>query len=211
MPTPLDEYPIHQAPLPIAHMVSSDRNAYDRYYFNAHDRTGDIFLITGFGVYPNLGTMDAYVSVRRGTDQMTVRMSDALGGDRLNPAVGPYRIEVIDPLNVIRIVCDAQDQGISCDLTWTGSFPACDEEPHRWRRDGKLILDAQRFAQLGTWEGTITIAGDEIAVTPDRWVGSRDRSWGIRPVGEAEPPGRSGDEPDADFGFWWTYIPLRLD
>ena len=28
---------------------SSDRNFYDRSYFNAHDRTGDIFLISGIG------------------------------------------------------------------------------------------------------------------------------------------------------------------
>ena len=28
--------------------------------------------------------------------------------------------------------------------------------------------------------------------TPDRWVGTRDRSWGIRPVGEAAPAGRAG-------------------
>src|SRR3954466_3167951 len=106
MPSPLDQYPIQQVPPPIPARVPSDRNAYDRYYFNAHDRTGDIFVITGFGVYPNLGTMDAYLSVRRGTEQVTVRMSDALNQDRLNPAVGPYRIEVIEPLEVIRIVCD---------------------------------------------------------------------------------------------------------
>ncbi|MBI3689925.1 MAG: hypothetical protein HY239_04485, partial [Mycolicibacterium aromaticivorans] len=58
---PLDEYPVHQAPLPIAWPNSSDRNFYDRSYFNAHDRTGDIFLITGIGYYPNLGVKDAYV------------------------------------------------------------------------------------------------------------------------------------------------------
>ena len=45
--------------------------------------------------------------------------------------------------------------------------------------------------------------------TPDRWVGTRDRSWGIRPVGEAEPAGRNADEPLE--GFWWLYVPLRFD
>src|SRR6185295_17060302 len=52
MPVPLDEYPIHQSPLSIAHMDTSDRNAYDRCYLNAHDRTGDVFLVTGLGQYP---------------------------------------------------------------------------------------------------------------------------------------------------------------
>ena len=44
MPVPLDEYPIHQVPLSIEYVASSDRNFYDRCYFNAHDRTGDVFL-----------------------------------------------------------------------------------------------------------------------------------------------------------------------
>ena len=48
----LDEYPIHQTPLSMRYVASSDRNFYDRCYFNAHDRTGDIFLVTGAGVYP---------------------------------------------------------------------------------------------------------------------------------------------------------------
>ena len=211
MPSPLDEFPIHQAPLPIAHVISSDRNAYDRCYFNAHDRTGDIFLITGLGVYPNLGTTDAYATVRQGNHQVSVRMSDAINDDRLNQAVGPYRIEVIDPLKVVRLVCEADASGIAFDLTWTGSFPAVDEVPHVMRQGGKVILDAQRFAQVGTWEGTLRFEGTDIAVNPDTWVGTRDRSWGIRPVGESEPAGRSVDEPDPDFGFWWMYIPMRFE
>ncbi|WP_146176505.1 hypothetical protein [Rhodococcus sp. OK519] len=35
-------------------MASTDRNFHGRNYFNAHDRTGDVYLISGFGVYPNL-------------------------------------------------------------------------------------------------------------------------------------------------------------
>ena len=66
MPVALDEYPIHQTPLSMRYVDSSDRNFYDRCYFNAHDRTGDIFLITGAGIYPQLGVKDAYAVVRRG-------------------------------------------------------------------------------------------------------------------------------------------------
>ena len=65
---PMDEFPVHQVPQPIAWPGSVDRNFYDRSYFNAHDRTGDIFLITGIGYYPNLGVKDAFVLVRRGDD-----------------------------------------------------------------------------------------------------------------------------------------------
>ena len=72
---PTDEFPIHQIPQPISWPGASDRNFYDRSYFNAHDRTGDIFVITGLGYYPNLGVKDAFFLVRRGDSQTAVHLS----------------------------------------------------------------------------------------------------------------------------------------
>jgi hypothetical protein len=107
------------------------------------------------------------------------------------------------------VVSDSAEHGLAFDLTWEGSFPAVQEQPHLMRTGSRAILDASRFAQVGTWEGVIEVDGDEIAVGRDDWVGTRDRSWGIRPVGEAEPAGRNADEPLE--GFWWLYVPLRFD
>jgi len=209
MPVPLDEFPIHQVPLSLEFVGSSDRNFYDRSYFNAHNRTDELFFVTGFGVYPNLGVQDAYALLRRGDTQHSVRFSGALTDDRMNQQVGPYRVEVIEPLERVRVVSDSDEHGLAFDLTWEGSFPAVQEQPHLMRSGSRAILDASRFAQVGTWEGVIRVAGDEIAVTPDQWVGTRDRSWGIRPVGEGEPAGRNADEPLE--GFWWLYVPMRFD
>ena len=137
-------------------------------------------------------------------------MSDALGDDRMNQEVGPYRIEVIEPLQKLRLICDGDEHGVGFDLTWEGSFPVVDEARHTWRRNGRINLDAQRFAQVGTWEGVL--AGRR------RGAGGHARHAGSGPatgrgasggVGEAEPPGRGGDEPIE--GFWWTYIPMRFD
>ncbi len=209
MPVPLDEYPVHQLPLSMRYAGSSDRNFYDRCYFNAHDRSGDIFLITGLGVYPNLGVIDAYATVRRGDRQWAVRSSDALEQRSLDARVGPYRVEVSEPLSRIRVVCDTADRGLGFDLTWEGSFDCIDEPRHLMHQGDRVVLDGCRFAQLGTWSGTLCVDGGDIPVTPDVWVGSRDRSWGIRPVGEAEPPGRSAE--DSREGFWWLYAPIRFD
>lgn len=211
MPVPLDEYPVHQVPLSMRYAGTSDRNFYDRSYFFAHDRTGDVALVTGLGTYPNLGVIDAYATVRRRDRQITVRTSDALGADRMTQAVGPYRIEVVEPLRQLRLVCDADEHGLGFDLSWDASFPAVEEPSHVMRQNDRILLDAMRFTQVGTWSGTLRIEGEQLAVHPDRWVGARDRSWGIRPVGEAEPPGRGAAEPDDRAGFWWTYVPLRFD
>src|ERR1700677_4365196 len=84
MPVPLDEYPLHQVPLSMAYVATSDRNAYDRCYVNAHDRTGDLFVVSGLGVYPNLGVRDAFITVMRSGRQSTLQLSDAMGDEGLS-------------------------------------------------------------------------------------------------------------------------------
>ena len=51
--SPLDEYPIHQAPAPITRPATSDRNFYDRSYFNVLDREGRFMALTGIGIRSN--------------------------------------------------------------------------------------------------------------------------------------------------------------
>jgi hypothetical protein len=212
---PLDEYPIHQTPLPVTRVASSDRNFYDRCYFNAMrtdqeaGAADDIMLVTGLGYYPNLAVKDAYLVLRRGDTQTALHFSDAIDQNRLDQRVGAYRLEVLEPLQRLRLVVD-ETEGIAADLTWEGSHPVVQELPHLMLAGhARPTLDAQRFAQLGSWSGHLLVDGEEIAVDPATWMGSRDRSWGIRPVGEAEPAGRPADPPME--GFWWLYAPLRFD
>src|SRR2546421_7663708 len=101
-PVPLDEFPIHQVPLSLQYVGSSDRNFYDRAYLNAHDRTGDVFLITGYGVYPNLGVKDAYATVRRGGRPYAARFSHPLADGRPGPRGGTYTPAALRPLQKLR-------------------------------------------------------------------------------------------------------------
>ena len=87
MPVPLDEYPIHQAPLSMAYMDTSDRNAYDRCYLNAHDRSGEVFLS-----HARLGsryTIRLAIGHLRTTERHTARAWTLLreGAVRLAPGV----------------------------------------------------------------------------------------------------------------------------
>jgi len=130
----------------------------------------------------------------------------ATGAAHLREICHHLRVEVVDPLQTLRIVM-SETEGIAVDLTWEALFPVVQEQRHVLRSGARVTLDAQRFAQLGSWRGQLTVDGEEIAV--DDWIGTRDRSWGIRPVGEAEPAGRPADPPFE--GMWWLYVPMAFD
>jgi hypothetical protein len=222
MLSPLDDYPIHQVAEPIRQVGTSDRNFYDRYYFNCLPTTGgsggddDPFLIMGMGQYPNLGVADAFAVVVHQGVHRVVRASRALGLDRMDTTVGPFAVAVIEGLEHLRFRLDdaTTDTGdatsLSFDLTWRGAERPI-EEPRHTDRDavGRIFLDACRLAQMGSWTGSLRIGDRTWDITPDAWWGSRDRSWGIRPSGEPEPPGITATLPGA--GFNWLYAPIRFE
>jgi hypothetical protein len=225
MLSPLDDFPIHQVAEPIRRVGTSDRNFYDRYYFNcmptgaapgASGSPGDHFLIFGLGQYPNLGTTDAFAVVSQGDTHRVVRASRALGLDRRDTTVGPFSVEVVEGLQKLRFRLDdattdtGQATSLAFDLTWDGSEHPIEEPRHRDRDAvGRIFLDACRLAQMGTWTGTLRIGDQEIEITPEGWWGSRDRSWGIRPTGDPEPPGITATLPGA--GFNWLYAPIKFE
>ena len=203
-----DDYPIHQTAEPIRNVATSDRNFYDRYYFNLHGSSDELFLVMGMGQYPNLGVQDAFAVVRRGDRHRVVRASRELD-DRMDLSVGPFRIEVLEPLHRLRFVLEPNEHGVSFDLVWEGSIPAFEEPRQYIRKYGRVLFDTVRFAQTGTWEGTLVVGDETFSITRDRWKGTRDRSWGVRPVGEPEPAGIRGDE--GQMTGMWNYSPMQFD
>ncbi len=209
--TSWDDFPVHQSAEFVRHPATSDRNFYDRYYFNLHASGDDYFAVVGLGQYPNLGVTDAFVAVTRAGRHHVVRASRPLH-DRADVSVGPLRIEVLEPLERLRVVLEpaTDDRGrptpLSLDVTWTGSHVPFEEPRQFLRVRGAVVFDTCRFAQLGRWEGTLTVEGETLAVTPDRCGGSRDRSWGVRPVGEPQPDGIRRDHPV--MAGMWNYFPV---
>ncbi|MEU9088218.1 hypothetical protein [Streptomyces sp. NPDC048357] len=211
-PVALDEYPIHQAPLSMKHLVSGDRNAYDRCIFHVFDHAGRAVLILGLGVYPNAGVIDAYATLRLGDELLAVRASDALTDDRMNLSVGPLSITVDVPLKRLTLRCAADPEdpdGLSYDVTWTAEFPAVWEPHHVQRRGDRLMLEGRRFVQAGGVSGVIRAKGEEFVLTPGEWTGTRDRSWGVRPI-PGEDGGRAAEEYRPE-GFHWLWIPVRFE
>jgi hypothetical protein len=70
-----------------------------------------------------------------------------------------------------------------------------------------MFMDYTRLTQNGTWEGWIKHQGERIEVAPLRWLGTRDRSWGIRPIGERDPQANPSAEPFQQ--FYWLWAPIN--
>ena len=210
MPVPLDEFPVHQAPLSMAHVVSSDRNAYDRYYFNGHGRAGDPFFVTGLGVYPNLGVIDAFATVRTGDRQVTVRVADALGDDRMQTAVGPV------PHRGHRAAADPATRA------------RCRRPRARLRPDVARLVPGDPGGAAPLPPGAAR-RPRRPALRPGRHLGGRAPPRGhrdrrsSRTPGSAPATGRGASAPSASpsrraaaprralEGFWWCYVPLRFE
>jgi hypothetical protein len=206
MLTSFDDYPVHQTAEPVAHSATGDRNFYDRYFFNGYSRAGDLFFAAALGVYPNRRVMDGAFSVVRDGRQHVVRASRLAPADRRDTRVGPLFVEVLEPLRALHLRVSDNAFGLSADLAFYARTGAIEEPRFTWRPEGRLVMDSTRLTQFGFWEGNIRLDGEEIAIFPDGTPGTRDRSWGIRPVGEPET-GAPGLPPQ----FFWLWAPVHFD
>lgn len=197
-----DDFPIHQTPEPIA-FSGSDRNFYDRYFFNGMRPDGSGFFAVAFGVYPHLNVADAHFSLLRGGVQTNVHASRVLEMERMNLFVGPISIEIIEPLQKLRIKVDGE--GLKADLVMEGrSFPT--QEPRFTRRNGpRMMMDLTRFTQGVKWTGWIELDGKR--ETYEGGPGVKDRSWGVRGIGAADP---QPVVPPAPPQFYWLWAPTAF-
>lgn len=62
----IDEFMVHNYPHPVRVMWTPDSQAYERIWFTCQDRVGDVLMVCGMGIYPNLGTAEAFAIVNVG-------------------------------------------------------------------------------------------------------------------------------------------------
>ncbi len=207
-----DDYPLHQTSRPFRD-PGTDRNAYDRFFFNGYpvagDGVGSTFFAVAFGLYPGRNVMDAAFSVIVDGVQRNVRGSRLLGDDRLDLSVGPITVEIVEPLHQLRVVVaapEANGGGVAADLLFTARGPAFEEPHYRWAPGHLTVMDITRMTQNGTWSGHITAGGRTITLTDETWQGGRDRSWGTRAVGERVAGAPDGPGPQ----FYWLWAPMNF-
>ena len=184
-----DDYPIHQTPEPVAQPSTTDCNFYDRYWFNGIcEQEGLVFAMT-LGLYPNRRVMDAAFSVVINGVQHSFHASRLAPLARNRTVVGPFRLEVVEPMKKIHAVLEPNETGISCDLTFTTRTAPVEEPRSLMRRQDRIIMDTSRFAQFGRWAngqrhkraGRLGICRLDLGDWPHRGDGARLR---VRPAGD---------------------------
>ncbi|NHN36529.1 hypothetical protein G8764_04400 [Pseudomaricurvus alcaniphilus] len=208
MLTKYDDYPVHQTSDPIAY-AGTDRNYYDRYWFNGYSRDGSVFFSAAFGVYPNLNIMDGTFSVVSDGVQHNVRVSRHMNMERMHTVVGPLEVEVVEPLKQLRVRLNDNEFGITADVLFSGRAPVV-EEPRFTKRQGpRTVFDYTRLTQNGDYTGWIDIKGKRTDFEGKNVRGTRDRSWGVRyNVGLPDP---QEVPPVKDLQAFWLWAPLNFD
>ena len=204
MLTPFDDYPIHQTALPLAQAGGGHPDHYDRFWFNGY--ADDMYFAGALGTYPNRGVIDAALGVVHEGVQRSVFASGRLPLDRTQTRVGPISIEIVEPLRVNRVRVEAPDHGLVADLVAEARTPACEEAPAVQHDGTRLVMEYTRATQMVSWSGELSSGGQPVQLTGPVY-GTKDRSWGLRPVGDPTPAAPRTSLPTLLF----LWAPLNFD
>lgn len=178
MLTPYDEFPVHQTPYPFSRVPSTDYNWDEGYYYGILNPDEKLLLATGFRINPANDVISGYALLNVAGRQFTTRFSRCWRRD-FNTVIGPYRMEVLEPLRKLRLVLEENESGQSFDILWEGSAPPSLEPHHYDESRGRATTDQSRYTQAGTVKGVVRLKDREWKVADGNWVGIRDHSWGL--------------------------------
>ncbi len=209
MITSFDDYPIHQTWQPVAHPESGDPSHYDRYFFNGYTRDGSLFFALAMGLYPNRHVVDSSFSVIRNGEQVNLHASARAPHDRMQcTSVGPITVDIVEPLRRHRITVESPEHSVSASIEFTATSLPYEEPPFLALTGNRTTMHYTRLTQLGSWTGSITVDGETFEITPENVIGSRDRSWGIRGIGERVQMGAPTVQSPQ---FYWLWAPVCFD
>jgi hypothetical protein len=178
--TELDDLLTHQTFETHDRVFLDDPRWTERFIFEVHDRTGEVFLFAGLGIYPNTGYMDGFSICWHDGRQRNLRAGRELGDDRWTLHAGPIRFDIVEPMKTWRLAADDAGSGFAYELEFRRRCRPFQMPTMRLERDGELLVGYSHFDQGGEYRGWIEIEGHRIEV--DGWTGERDRSWGVRPA-----------------------------
>lgn len=137
----MDEYPYHQIASTFAGVAGTDPAWNDGHYICLSDMAGEIGLASTLRLYQNNDVLDGFVCVRSAGKQHNIRLSRRLRPDMDTLAVGPLRLEIVEPLKALRLVLEDNEHGISADVTCRSTTLPYEDPAEFTRIDGRLISE----------------------------------------------------------------------
>jgi hypothetical protein len=187
-----DEYFNHQTSLPHAMVASSDPAWRERYWISIQDVVGGETVLTlGLGKYPNNDVLEGFAVLSHAGTQRNLRLSRTLLPDSTCTALGPLRIEIVEPLRELRLQLTGNESDVEFDITWRARTEPLLEGRFFQISRARVSYDAIRYVQHGRASGTLRAPGLDVELDEQRWWTERDHSWGTRPLPRAPgmPPG----------------------
>jgi hypothetical protein len=177
--TALDESFAHQLVAPRSTTQHMHPRWAERTYFLLHV-ADDLTINAGRQLYRHAGHWNTFASGATPTVGIATRDRVPFGpdDDPDRAVVGPLRIEVVRPLEELRLILDDPASALAYDLRFEGRFPPVAHDPTLVEHDGEVVTDTMSFFQSGRFSGTVALDGREWRV--DGRSGFRDRSWGVR-------------------------------
>lgn len=177
--TPADEFFYHQIPEPLPNVVTFHEHWRESLFFIAHhpEEPRDVICLT-LAHFPKREEMDSLQLCRVDGQFVTQRHARPYDGDPHTMAVGPVRIDIVEPFKTVRLVVDPKDSPLGLDLTFSARTAARALRRGTMKAGDETIWDQSHMIQSGWFDGTYTINGETREMR--RWWGQRDHSWGIR-------------------------------
>lgn len=207
MLTPYDELMVHQSSRPFGYVPSTDFSWDDGHFIGIFNPDEQVYLAVGLRVNPNADLIGGYAMLNIAGKQYTVRFNRCWRRD-FRMQVGPFRLEVIEPLKRLELILEKNDSDLAFRIVWEGSAPPLLEDHHVATNRSRNTCEQTRYSQPGFCTGTLTFRDRTYTLTGDRWGGVRDHSWGkylerppLSPEPSWLPPRESRGAPRA-FRFW---------
>jgi len=218
-----DEMLCHQSATTFDHVVESSDNWRENVWCCAHDRSGQFFLSSHFGISTNRNVMDASgLLAMDNKTQFNLRASREYRKCIDEIRVGPLSYHVVEGMKKVTWILEENDIGHSWEVEFEATMPAIEEKPQFARSRGRLVENMCRYAQTGRARGWVKVDGKTYDIKADDWLSHRDHSWGVRWQHNLytddmgfQPPVRQqgflGDWHIFQFDDWSTCSSLRED
>lgn len=176
-----DEYPLHQVTASFAGVAASDPSWNDGHYVCVADQAGTVALTSNLRLYSNTDVMDGFICVRHDGRQHNIRVSRRLRPAVDELAVGPLRIELVEPMKALRLVLDDNAFGIALDVLCRGATLPYEDPIEVNRIDGRLVGERMTYELTGKCTGWVHVGDTRHELSADTSAFFRNHSWGLQP------------------------------